>query len=84
MDECKLRAASNLHELWWFLLQTCAIILPDDDLIDGWWIGLKKTKKVWESKFEENCRSEKSDVLMQFSVMIRLIYDVLIMFVNHA
>ena len=59
-------------------------MLVDDESVKNKAMLLKKIQKSVRAKFVKICRSENVMMLIQFSVMISLIYDVLMKFVNHA
>jgi hypothetical protein len=48
--EFKLAYASNRHELLWIYVQSCSMMLPDDDSTKGNAICLKKLKENLREK----------------------------------
>ena len=83
IDDAKLPQSSDLHEILETLLQSCSIMLEDDDSIKEIAMCMKKIEEKVREQSGENFRSGNYEVLICFSVMLCLLYDALIMFVNH-
>ena len=66
MDELKLQAAAKRHGFSWIYVQSCSMMLPNDELIKRMWSYVRKLRENFERKFQEfGSRSEKVIMVLQ-------------------
>jgi hypothetical protein len=53
IDELKLWICFKLHEITWIYLQSCSMMIPDDELGKEMWFDLKKFEEKMREKFDE-------------------------------
>ena len=70
IDASIASSMNKVHEISWIYLQSCSMMIPDDELGNELWFDLKKFEEKLRESLREILRSENCDVLLWNSVRV--------------